>query len=104
MGSRFDFGCCSPLLIECRPDDRHRVYMYFQCRNGWQRQLLEKYRKTSLPRKLRFTSSDKVVELVERGGGITDQESRLLLDQAIATGRGRVFLNLTAERFTKLSR
>jgi hypothetical protein len=38
------------------------------------------------------------------GGGLTYQESRLMLDQAIVTGRGRVFLNLTAERYTKLSR
>jgi hypothetical protein len=39
-------------------------------------------------RKLHFTSSDKVVELVNRGGGITNQQSRLILDQAIATERG----------------
>ena len=42
---------------------------------------------TPLPRKLHFTSADKVVELVERGGGITDQESRLMLNQAITKGR-----------------
>jgi hypothetical protein len=59
-------------------DDRRRVYMYFQFGNGWQCQFLEKDLKTPLPRKLHFTSSDKVVELVERGGGITDQESRLM--------------------------
>ena len=86
------------------PDDCHRVYMYFQDRNGWQCQFLEKDLKTSLPRRLHFTSSEKVIELVERGGGITDQESRLMLNQAIVTARGRVFLNLTAERYTKLSR
>ena len=57
---------------------------------------------TPLPRKLHFTSADKVVELVERGGGITDQESRLMLDQAIATGRGGIFLNLTAEQYVRL--
>jgi hypothetical protein len=52
--------------------------MYFQFRNGWNCQFLEEDLKTSLPRKLHFTSADKVVELVERGGGITDQESRLM--------------------------
>jgi hypothetical protein len=41
---------------------------------------------------------------VRRGGGITDQESRLMLDQAIVTGRGGVFLNLTAEQYAKLER
>ena len=85
-------------------DDRHRVYMYFQYRNGWQCQFLEADLKTALPRKLHFTSSDKVIDLVNRGGGITDQESRLMLDQAIATGRGGVFLSLTDEQYAKLKR
>jgi hypothetical protein len=52
--------------------------------------------------KLHFTSPAKVIELVERGGGITDQESRLMLDQAIATGRGGVFLSLTEEQYAIL--
>jgi hypothetical protein len=47
--------------------------MFFQYRNGWQCQFIEQDLKTSLPRKLRFASSDKVVELIKRGGGITDQ-------------------------------
>ena len=55
-----------------------------------------------LARKLPFTSADKVNELVERGGARTDQESRLMLNQAIATGRGGVFLSLTAEQYAKL--
>ena len=59
-------------------DDRRRVYMYFQFRNGWNCQFLEEDLKTSLPRKLRFASSNKVVQLVERAGGLTDQESRLM--------------------------
>lgn len=58
--------------------------------------------KTSLPRKLLFASSDKVVELVERGGGITDQECRLMLDQAIVKGRGGIFLELTVDQYAKL--
>jgi hypothetical protein len=39
---------------------------------------------------------------VRRGGGITDQESRLMLDQAIVTGRSGVFLSLTAEQYARL--
>ena len=39
---------------------------------------------------------------MERGGALTDQESRLMLNQAIATGRGAVFLNLMAEQYAKL--
>ena len=76
--------------------------MYFQYRDGWQCQFLETDLKTSLPKKLHFTSPEKVIKLVERGGGITDQESRLMLNQAIATGRGGVFLSLTAEQYARL--
>jgi len=87
-----------------RQDDRHRVYMSFQCRYGWHCQFLEEDLQTPLPRKLHFASPDKVVELVERGGGFTDQESRQALDQAIVTGRGGVFLSLTEEQYARLRR
>ena len=55
-----------------------------------------------LPRELHFTSADKVVELVNRGGGITDQQSRLMLDQAIVKGRSGIFLKLTLDQYAKL--
>jgi len=90
------------LRMSCK-DDRHRVYLCFQCSNGWHCQFMEVDLKTSLPRKLHFTSAEKGIELVERGGGFTDQKSSLMLDQAIATGRGGVFLNLTAEQYAKLN-
>jgi hypothetical protein len=81
---------------------RHRVYLSFQCRYGWHCQFLELDLKTPLPRKLHFASPDKVVELVERGGGLSSLESRQALDQAIEIGRGGVFLSLTAEQYAKL--
>jgi hypothetical protein len=83
-------------------DDRHRVYMSFQCRYGWHCQFLEADLRTPLPRRLHFTSADKVIEVVQRGGGLTDHESRLMPDQAIATGRGGAFLNLTVEQYARL--
>jgi hypothetical protein len=83
-------------------DQTHRVYLSFQDRYGWQCQFIEADLQTPLPCKLHFASSDKVVELGERGGGITDQESRLLLEQGISIGRGRVFLRLTDEQYAKL--
>ena len=83
-------------------DERHRVYMSFQCRNGWHCQFLEQDLKTPLPRKLHFASPGSVVELVERGGGLSNLESRQALDQAIEIGRGGVFLNLTEEQYAKL--
>jgi hypothetical protein len=76
--------------------------MSFQDRRGWQVQFLEADLKTPLPRKLHFTSHDKIIELVERGGGFKDQESRLVLEQGISMGRGGVFLNLTDEQYAKL--
>jgi len=78
--------------------------MSFQDRHGWQCQFLESDLKTPLPRKLHFTSPDKIVELVERGGGFKDQESRLMLEQGISMGRGGVFLSLTEEQYAKLKR
>ena len=85
-------------------DDHHRVYVSFQFRNGWHCQFLEADLKTSLPKRLHFASPDKIIELVQRGGGIADQEVRLMLNQAIETGRGGVFLNLTPEQYSKLRR
>ena len=81
---------------------RHRVYLSFQCRYGWHCQFLEQDLKTPLPRKLHFASPDKVVELVERGGGLSNLESRQALDRVIEIGRGGVFLSLTAEQHFKL--
>ena len=57
------------------------------CRNGWNCQFLGVDLKTSLPWKLHFTSSEMVIQLVEWGRGLTDQERGLMLDQAITTGR-----------------
>jgi hypothetical protein len=66
-------------------DDRRRVYLYFQLRSGWQCQFLEQDLKIPLPRKLHFATSNKVVQLVERAGGFTDQESRLMRRTDIPT-------------------
>jgi hypothetical protein len=53
---------------------------------------------------LHFASSDKVVELIERAGGFTDKETRLMVNQAIGMGRGGIFLRLTDEQYEKLRR
>jgi len=83
-------------------DKRHQVYMSFQDRQGWQCQFLEADLKTPLPKRLHFTSSEKLVELVERGGGFPDQETRQMVHQGIEMGRGGVFLTLTEEQYGKL--
>lgn len=56
----------------------------------------------SLPRMLHFNSSDKVVELIAWGSSLTDPERQLMLDQAIATDRGSMFLSLTVDQYAKL--
>jgi hypothetical protein len=43
-------------------EQTHRVYLSFQCRDGWQCQFLEADLQTPLPKRLHFLSSDKVVE------------------------------------------
>ena len=83
-------------------DERHRVYMSFMDRQGWQVQFLEADLKTPLPRKLHFKSAEKVIELVARGGGLGNLESKQMLDQAIEMGRGGVFLSLTSEQYAEL--
>jgi len=76
--------------------------MSFQSRYGWHCQFLEQDLKTPLPRKLHFASPDKIVKSVERGGGLSNLESRQALDQAIKIGRGGAFLNLTEEQYARL--
>jgi hypothetical protein len=83
-------------------DERHRVYMSFMDRQGWQVQFLEADLKTPLPRKLHFKSAEKLIELVARGGGLGNLESKQMLDQAIEMGRGGVFLSLTPEQYAEL--
>ena len=80
----------------------HRVYMSFMDRKGWHCQFLEADLRTALPRKLNFTFPDKIRELVERGGGITDSETRNMLEAGISMGRGGVYLHLTDEQYAKL--
>ncbi len=76
--------------------------MAFQNRYGWHCQFLEPDLRTLLPRHLHFKSPDKIIEMVERGGGFPDQESRQMLEHGISIGRGGVFLNLTEEQYIKL--
>jgi hypothetical protein len=72
--------------------------------SGWYCQFLEEDLKTSLPRKFTFATSDKVVELAEKGRGLKDSADRRALEHGISMGRGGVFLNLTSEQYAKLKR
>ena len=53
-------------------------------------------------RKLVFQDAAKVTELVERGGGFVDYETRMIFEHAIANGRGGIKLRLTDEQYRRL--
>jgi hypothetical protein len=86
------------------PPQSHKVYLYFQCRNGWNCQFLEQDLQTPLPRRLHFSTPDKVIEVIQRVGGLIDSESKTMVNLAIENGRGGVFLKLTDEQYAKLKR
>ena len=82
----------------------HRVYMSFFFHQGWYVQFLEADLKTPLPRTFNFTDSEKIKELAKRGEAWGDSESRQMLEHAIETGRGGVYLRLTPEQYARLRR
>jgi hypothetical protein len=82
----------------------HQVYMYFFKRGGWQVQFTEADLKTPLPRKLTFTDPEKIRELARRGEAWDTSGARQILEHAIETGRGGVYLRLTPEQYAKLRR
>jgi hypothetical protein len=82
----------------------HQVYMYFFLRSGWQVQFLQPDLKTPLPRKLTFKDPEKIRELARRGEAWGTSEARQMLEHAIETGRGGIYLRLTPEQFAKLRR
>jgi hypothetical protein len=60
--------------------------------------------KTPLPRKLTFTDPEKIRELARRGEAWGTSEARQMLEHAIETGRGGIYLRLTPEQYAKLRR
>lgn len=81
----------------------HRVYMQFMLRDGWRCQFLQEDLKTPLPRRLRFSTADKVRELVSRSVGQLDSETRQALEYGIELGRGGIWLDLTDEQYRQLN-
>jgi hypothetical protein len=92
------------LCGQCRAErGRHRVYMSYMLRDGWQCQFLEQDLKTLLPKRLHFSSPEKVRELAQRGGCNMNLEARQSLDHGIEIGRGGVWLELSEEQYRKLA-
>jgi hypothetical protein len=82
----------------------HSVYMSFISRDGWHVQFLESDLKTPLPRTLKFADPEKIREMARRGEACGTSEARQMLEHAIETGRGGVYLRLTPEQYARLRR
>ena len=93
-----------PILLDMSRYGRpsHQVYMYFFLRSGWQVQFLEPDLKTPLPRKFTFTDPEKIRELARRGEAWETSEARQMLEHAIDTGRGGIYLRLTPAQYATL--
>lgn len=88
----------------CNPTP-HTVYMYFMLYGSrWNCQFLEQNLKITLPRRLNFSSPEKVRQLAERGGAFTDLASKQAFDYGVNMGRGSVYLKLTPEQYAALKR
>jgi hypothetical protein len=79
--------------------------MYFMLYgSSWNCQFLELDLQTPLPRKLNFSSPEKVREMAERGGAFKDLASKQAFDYGVNMGRGSVYLKLTREQYAALKR
>jgi hypothetical protein len=74
----------------------------FMKHQGWYCQFLEADLKTSLPRKLSLEGPEKLIEMAEPGGGLSNREADQMLRYGIEMGRGGVWLSLTKEQYQKL--
>ena len=91
---------CTKCTAARQPPLRN-IYMFS---TDWYCQFLEADLKTPLPRKFRFATSDKVIELAERGRGLKDLACKQALDLGIGIGRGGIHLYLTDEQYARLTR
>jgi hypothetical protein len=78
--------------------------MHFMLREGWFCQFLEEDLKTPLPKKMTLEDPAKLFEIAERGGYKLTLENKQSIENAIAMGRGSIWLDLTEEQYAKLKR
>jgi hypothetical protein len=77
--------------------------MAFERKEGWRVVFFDSYTQQRL-RVLNFQDDDKLVELAERCGALTNLEAKQALENAISNGKGGAFLKLTTEQYEKLKR
>jgi hypothetical protein len=80
---------CTKCIAARQPSLRN-IYMYYMFSTDWYCQFLEADLMTPLPREFRFSTSDKVVELAERGRGLKDLACKQALEHGIGIGRGGI--------------
>ncbi len=78
------------------------VYMRFEYQKAWHVDFLDEDLRTRLPRRFTFQNPDKILQMIERGGGFKDSEHRMFMTHAIHLGRGGTYLTLTDEQYKKL--
>jgi hypothetical protein len=84
----------------CKP---HRVYMSFVYLNGWRCRFHDDdLAKTPISSLHIFRTQQKLYEAARRGHGLKDLASARSLDEAIATGRGGIWLDLTDEQYSSV--
>ncbi len=88
-----------------RPPRNHRVYMSFARSNsGWFcRFHRDDLAKTPISRCFYFCNQDKLYDAAQRGNGLTSTALRHAFNEAIATGRGGVWLKLTEKQYSTLA-
>jgi hypothetical protein len=82
----------------------HRVYLRFRrtVSGSWYCEFLPDGAAAPPPKVLNFTDPTKLETLAERGGGLPDSEAKQMLEHAIQSGRGGLFLQLTHDQLRKL--
>ncbi len=91
---------------DIRAGRRQRVYMSFvrAAAGGWHcRFHMDDLARTPISRRFVFRCQDKIAETARRGHGLTGLESRQALDEAVALGRGGIWLELDAAQLQTLN-
>jgi hypothetical protein len=87
--------------MACDYRPKHRIYMGFFLRQGWFVSFLEPDLKTPLARTFNFADPEKIRDLARRGAALDTLEAKQMLEQAIETGRGGLFLSLTEDQYQR---
>ena len=77
--------------------------MFFVLRERWHCTFIEEDLRTQAAPPRSFTNPDNMVEMIRHGNGLRDLVPKQAVEHAIMTGRGKVDLLLTPERYERLA-